>query len=269
MVESIFDAFGSLFASGPGLLLLAAMAGLIPLVWDWRVTVAALVSVHIAVTVMLAYLHGTPAMLTVGQLVAILVAGSLLGLAKWTRSGAPSPRQPAGWLVRLMAVAFIVLGWWFVAPGIGLPMMSQPEVDILVWVAICGLIVVTLTADPLFVGAAILLWLLPAYAFSIVLLPTSGMPALLGIAEILVALACGYLILVQPVPRTADNSGRMIVPLPRARTVRPLRFPGLRPHAGVAASRQSQPVHSGASELTSRALPGDNPAQTPVAPLTK
>ena len=34
MLESFFDAFGSLFASGPGLLILAALAGLIPLVWD-------------------------------------------------------------------------------------------------------------------------------------------------------------------------------------------------------------------------------------------
>lgn len=98
MLESVFGAFGSLFASGPGLLVLAALAGLIPLVWDWRVTLAALVALQIAVTLMLAHLHGTPALLTVGQLVAALVAGSLLALAQWAaprRTAAPSTGELA------------------------------------------------------------------------------------------------------------------------------------------------------------------------------
>ena len=261
MLENIFSAFGSLFASGPGLLILAALAGLIPLVWDWRVTVAALVTLHVAVTLMLAHLHGTPALLTVSQLVATLVTGSLLALAQWVRRAEPPSRQPANWLVRSMAVGFVVLAWWFVDPGIGLPMMSQPEVDILVWMAVCALIVMTLTVDPLFAGAALLLWLLPAYAFSIVLLPTTGMPALLGITEILVALACGYLILTQPRRLTTGGARRIVVPLPQVRPAQPLRFPALRPRTIAAAMRApaAQP------QSANRVAPLEQPASQPPA----
>ena len=261
MLESVFGAFGSLFASGPGLLVLAALAGLIPLVWDWRVTLAALVALQIAVTLMLAHLHGTPALLTVGQLVAALVAGSLLALAQWARRAEPLPRQPANWLVRLMAVGFVMLAWWFVDPGIGLPMMSQPEVDILVWMAVCALIVMTLTVDPLFAAAALLLWLLPAYAFSIVLLPTTGMPALLGIAEILVALACGFLILTQPRRLAAGGAGRIVVPLPQVRPARPLRFPALRPRTIAVA----MPAPAAQPQSASRAASLEQPAGQPPA----
>ena len=268
MLESFFDAFGSLFASGPGLLLLAALAALIPLVWDWRVTLAALVTLHVAATMMLAHLHGTPAMLIVSQLVAILVAGSLLGVAQWARRSEPPSRQPASWLVRLMAVGFVVLAWWFVDPGIGLPMMSQPEVDILVWVAICALIVMTLTTDPLFVAAAMLLWLLPAYAFSIVLLPTSGMPALLGIAEILVALACGYLTLAQPRQRAESGARRIVVPLPQVRPRQSVRFPALRPNRPLTpAAKLAQPVQlqsgsrAGQAGQPTNHLPADHASQ--------
>jgi hypothetical protein len=229
MLESIFTTLGSLFASGPGLLLLAALAALIPLLWNWRAALGALVALHVATTLLLAYLHGTPILLTLSQLVAILVAGSVLTLAQWTRRAELPARQPTGWLVRLLAISFVVLAWWFIDPGIGLPMMSQPEVDLLVWIALCALFVTTLTADPFFAAVALLLWLLPAYAISTVLLPTSGMPALLGIAEVLVGLAGGYLILAQPRQQAASGARRIVAPLPQVQTVRTQRWPALRP----------------------------------------
>ena len=242
MLESIFATLGSLFASGPALLLLAALAALIPLLWNWRAALGALVALHVAVTLLLAYLHGTPILLTLSQLVAILVAGSLLLLAQWTRRGELPARQPTGWLVRLLAIAFVVLAWWFIDPGIGLPMMSQPEVDILVWIAICALFVTTLTADPFFSAVALLLWLLPAYAISTVLLPTSGMPALLGIAEVLVGLAGGYLILAQPRQQAASGARRIVAPLPQVRTMRTQRWPALRPPRPAVAAATPQPA---------------------------
>jgi hypothetical protein len=168
-----------------------------------------------------------------------------------------------------MALAFVVVAWWFLDPGIGLPMMAQPEVDILVWIAICALFVTTLTADPLFAAAALLLWLLPAYAFTIVLLPTTGMPALLGIAEILVALASGYLILMQPQRRVATGRA-LLVPLPKARPVRPLRFPGLRPHRpAVAAARLTPFPHQPAASRPAQTEPSLLATPPMVTPPTE
>jgi hypothetical protein len=266
MIESLFDGFGSLFASAPGLLLLATLAAAIPLVWDWRVAIGALVLLQVATAMMLAHLHGTPALLTVGQLVAGLVAGGVLLLAQLARGADLTRRQPASWLLRLLAVGFVVLAWWFADPGIGLPMMSQPEVDILVWIAICALIVTTLSTDPLFVAVAMLLWLLPGYAIAIVLLPTSGMPALLGIAEILVALACSYLLLTQPRQQPFTAMRRIVVPLPlpATRQARPYRLPALRPRAAVAptGAQRAAPTTSRAASSGLTAPPKVNSAPT-------
>ena len=265
MLESLFAALGSVFASGPALLLLAVLAALIPLLWDWRVALGVLVALHIMVTLMLAYLHGTPALLTVSQLVASIVAAGLLALAQGLRRGELAPRQPAGWLVRTLAMAFVVLAWWFIDPGIGLPMMSQPEVDFLIWLAICAILVTTFTADPLFTSVALLLWLLPAYAISIVLLPTTGMPALLGIAEILIALAGSYLILTQPRPASAGNVRRIVAPLPQMRVTRPLRMPALRPLRSLPAVQQEPAMQPAAASRSAAPDPAPPPAAQPAA----
>jgi hypothetical protein len=57
------------------------------------------------------------------------------------------------------------------------------------------LILMGLSDDPLFTGVAMLLWCVPAQAVVWVLLGIPALIALIGIAELAVALACSYLVL--------------------------------------------------------------------------
>jgi hypothetical protein len=59
-----------------------------------------------------------------------------------------------------------------------------------------------------------MLWCVPLYAIAAVLLPGSGLPVLVGIAELLLALACAYLTLVEPSAIGAGISRRSRWPLP-------------------------------------------------------
>jgi hypothetical protein len=83
-------------------------------------------------------------------------------------------------------------------PGYTLPSFTQPQTDLLLWAALCGLAVWSFSSSALLSGVAILLWSAPLYALAAVLLPGSGLPAIVGITDLLLALACGYLVLLEP-----------------------------------------------------------------------
>lgn len=55
-----------------------------------------------------------------------------------------------------------------------------------------------LSGSPLLGGVAVLLWSTLLYALAAVLLPNSGLVAVVGIADLFAALACSYLVLLEP-----------------------------------------------------------------------
>ncbi len=198
MFNALFGALGSLIATGPGILLLAALAGSIILFWDWRLAVGGVVALQVGTVAMLTYLHDASGILMAGQMLAILLAAIMLGGSNYVRGAVASPRQGSNWLIRLIALFFVTIAWWFVDPGFTFPSFSQPETDLFVWVALCGLLMLCLGDHPLFVATALFMWLTASYAVATVLLPGSGIPVLLGMVTLLVALACSYLLLAEP-----------------------------------------------------------------------
>ena len=122
----------------------------------------------------------------------------MLASAGVLHPNAKSLHQAGNWPLRLMALMFVVVAWWYLDPGYTLPYFSQPETEFLLWTAICALAMWSFSGSPLMGGAAVLLWSTPMYALASVLLPGSGLPAIVGIADIILALACSYLVLLEP-----------------------------------------------------------------------
>jgi hypothetical protein len=88
-------------------------------------------------------------------------------------------------------------------------------------VALCALALWSFSASPLLGGVAVLLWSTPLFALAAVLLPGSGLAAVVGIVDLLAVLACSYLVLLEPAARGAASRT-----LPRF-------LPRLRPVAGA------------------------------------
>ncbi len=201
MIEAIFTAFGGLFASGLGVLLLAAIAGAIFILWDWRIALAGAFLLHLGSSSVLVAIHHVPGLLAAGQMMAITLSLAILAVSGILQSSSLTTRQAANWPLRLMALLFITGAWWFLDTGYALPLFSKMETDLLVWTALCGLALWSFSSSPLMAGVAVLIWSTPLYALASVLLPGSGLTAMIGIADLILALACGYLILLEPAAR--------------------------------------------------------------------
>ena len=198
MIDALFHAFGTLFASAAGVLLLAVVAGAIFIIWDWRLALAGAVLIHLGSSSVLVHIHNVPGIVAGGQMLAVLLCAAMLALAGFLQTSAVSLRQGANWPLRSLALLFIVGAWWFLDPGYTLPFFSQPETELLIWSALCALAFWSFSGSPLLGGVGVLLWSALVYAVAAVLLPGSGLAAVVGIADLLLALACSYLVLVEP-----------------------------------------------------------------------
>lgn len=200
MPISPFAAVGSLLASGSGILLLAVLAASIVLVWDWRWALGGALALLLSISSITAAVHSTMMLVTFSQWLAILIAGGLLGLAAHFHRAGAARYANSNWLLRLVALTFLLGVWWVLDPGVTLPLFSQVETDLLIWIGLCGLLLLGLSSAPFHVGIGLLLLTAPLQAMAPVLLTGSGLAVIIGIAQILLALACAYLTLVQPSP---------------------------------------------------------------------
>lgn len=198
MIEALFAGLGNIFATGVGILLLGAIAGTLFVLWDWRIALLGAVFIHLGACSILVLVHGVPGLVAAGQLLAVTLAAAMLAIAGFLHADSKSLHQGGNWALRLLALIFVVIAWWYLDPGYTLPYFSQPETDFMLWTGMCALVMWSFSGSPLMAGAALLLWSTPMYALASVLLPGSGLPVVVGITDVILALACSYLVLLEP-----------------------------------------------------------------------
>lgn len=211
MGSSLFSAIGGLLATGSGVLLLAMLAASIVLIWDWRWGLVGALLTLLGASSILAALHTPATLVTTSQWLAITVATTLLALAGWLHPASAGAPANHNWLLRLIALAFSLGAWWVIDPGVALPLFTQVETDLIFWIGLCGLLILSMSTAPLHTGIGLLLLTAPVQAIAPVLLPGSGVAVIAGIAQILLALACAYLTLA---PAVASRGRRPMLPLP-------------------------------------------------------
>src|SRR5690606_26002135 len=80
--------------------------------------------------------------------------------------------------------------------------------DLLVWLALCMLVILGLSDNPLFSTVAMLMWLIAAQVIVAVIVNSPALVALIGILSLLLALAGSYLTLVEQV--SADERAPVV-----------------------------------------------------------
>lgn len=206
-----FALVGAPLATGPGILLLAILAASLVLIWDWRWALPGAVLAALGLSSVQAALHGSAPLITLSQWLAILVAGLLLALAGRFNPAAARLHTSSNWLTRLIALLFVLGAWWVIDPGVSLPLFTQVETDLVLWTAICGLLLLSLSAAPLHTGIGLLLLTTPLQAIAAILTPGAGLTIVAGVAQVLIALGCAYLTLAQQLPQRTQ---RLVAPLP-------------------------------------------------------
>ena len=204
------------FASGLGILLIGATALLTILLWDWRVTLAGVLVIQVGVAILAGKVHG----LTIQWAsVQIMVTGlALLMLLLSAHQVQPALRQqrPGSWPVRLSAAMLLLISWQFLDVDLALPIIAPQIAQLCLWLALCGLVLLGLSDTPFFTGVALLLWFMPIQAFIEILLPQYRLFVLIGMIELLVALACSYLMLAQRLPVSRSRPLRAGQPMRNA-----------------------------------------------------
>ncbi len=185
----------SFFATGLGLLTTGAVATSIILFWRWRLALVGLFVVQIGVAILVVRLHGVPLVWAATQLLVMAVCLPMLALSTQQVKATMASHRPGSWVLRGLTVILLLVSWRVFDLALPLPIIAPQIVQLFVWLGLCTLIILSLSDTPFFTGVALLLWCIPIQAAVEILLPGLRLHLLIAIGEILVTLACSYLIL--------------------------------------------------------------------------
>ena len=231
----------SFFASGLGILTLGAVALVMLLLWEWRLLLLGLWVIQLGVVVLVVKVHQVDLQWAQVQMLVTTLCAAMLFLSARQIRVALAYQRPGSVLVRLMAVTLLLICWRFFDFEVSLPLLAPVLAQLFLWIALCALIMLGLGDAPLSTGIALLLWFIPVQAFIQVLLPEFRLFVLIGMSQLLSALACSYLMLAarQPAMHTAviptDVSFPLTTAFPRALPAPPERrqpAPRLLPNGG-------------------------------------
>lgn len=228
MVEGL-----AIFSTPAGMTLVGLAAAVSIILWDWRVTLLTVLFVQGAVAALTVDLFSVPGQWALIQVAVMALACVILGLsAAQTMRHSMSARQSGSLLLRLMAALFFAGVWVLLDFAPSLPKMGPEVSGLFGWLAICAVLMLGLGTNPLFAGAALLLWFVPVQAVVAVVLGIPALVALTGILELLVALVCSYLLLAEQAPRLEPVATMTDIAFPAAkpeakREPAPLRMPEL------------------------------------------
>ncbi len=263
------------FASGLGILTIAGITVVMLLFWEWRTLLIGLCVIQLGIVVLVTRVHQVNLEWGQVQLLVTLLSVGMLGLSAQQIRFAIPYQRPGAWFVRVMSVALLLICWQLFDFDLALPTISPPLTQIFLWLALCALIMLGLGDTPLFTGVALLLWFIPVQAFIQILLPEFRLFVLIGMIQLLTALACSYLMLTARLPVLESAAAPTDIafsstapPMHALQAPNPL--PGQQP-----AQPSAQPSSQPPTQSSPRRLPIGNPqppltppisGETPVAP---
>jgi hypothetical protein len=198
-MEQLFDLlifFGTPFGLG----VIGAAAAAIILFWDWRLAVAGLFVAQLGVSTVSVRVEQVPAQWAGVMTIVTGLACLILALSAQQARTPPSARQAGTWILRALALVLVYVAWRALSNEVRIPELVPEVTSLFVWLAICALVMLGLSDNPLFTAVALLLWCVPVQAVVGVLLGAPTIIALIGILELGLALACSYLVLAEQLP---------------------------------------------------------------------
>jgi hypothetical protein len=187
----------SLWAEPLVLTAVGIMAILLVLLWDWRYGLLALPAMQFILGQTLVAKYGVPLLWSWSLFGVMALSSLILALSVWQVRPGISAYQAGNWLFRTMVLLLAGLTLTYMDIQFLLPRFDLMTTQLILWLAVCAVLTLTLTDGPLFSGIGLLLWMIPAQSIVAVLLPVPGLLAVVGSAVLLVSLACSYLVLAE------------------------------------------------------------------------
>ncbi len=223
-IDLLFERFLAqfdFFATGLGLLLIAGVATTIFLLWEWRSALAALLVIQLGVVVLMVNVH----LLSTGwawvQLVIMALCTLILGLSASQMRSRQATRPPGPILLRFLVLILLLASLRVFDLHLSLPLLNPSVVRLFLWLGLCALTTLALSDSPFSTGVALLLWCVPIHAIIELIVPGHSLFVLIGMMQIVITLACSYLLLIDITPLTETRAVATDLAFPDARLARP------------------------------------------------
>ncbi len=191
----------SFFTTGQGVLLLGLMAAAVVLLWDWRVALGALFLVQVGVAALLVRIEGVSGQTMLVQTLIIGLCCLMLSTSGIQVHLSRSGRQSGGWFFRLLVLGLLAIALESLDLTFVLPEFAPAIARIFGWIGLIALLMLSLGDNPLFTSVALLMWCVLGQAVAAVYAPLPEVTAAIGVVELMVGLACSYLVVAEGLPR--------------------------------------------------------------------
>lgn len=194
------------FATGQGVLLLGLMAGLIVLLWDWRVALISLVVIQVGVAVLLTQVQAVSGQTMFVQTLIMALCATMIATAGLQVQLRRSGRQSGGWLFRLLVLFLLGVALYWLDLSLFLPEIAPAISRIFGWIALIALIMLSLGDNPVFTITALLIWCALGQALAAIYAPAPEIMVAIGVMELVLGLTASYLLLAERLPQLAQAS---------------------------------------------------------------
>lgn len=206
-MDSLFSLLG-FFGGANGPLLIGTATALTIVVWDWRVAIFGLFFVQLGVVSATVEKGQLPTDWAGVMVVVMGLACLILTLSAQRMTRTSTLYQAGTWPLRALLLVLIYLGWALAEVNLPIPVVNPQLADLCVWLALCTLVMLGLSDNPLFSTVALLMWLIAVQVIAAIIVNSPAVVALIGMVTLLVALAGSYLILVEQV--SAEGSAPIV-----------------------------------------------------------
>jgi len=205
-----------IFTTPAGAIGIGLLAALMVVFWDWRVAIPALILTQWGVSSLLVQRFNMPVEWGGVFLFLAIMSGMLLALSalqvNWNRHVPRSGIMP----LRILVVGMAYLLISSQTLRLPIPLIDDTTVTLFTWLALVALLLLLLGDSPLHTGLGLSLWMVPVHAFSTILLPNPTLIVVVGTAQLIMVLACSYLMLPASAPgllkRLERRDGHRAIP---------------------------------------------------------
>lgn len=178
---------------------LGLTAGLLVVLWDWRFALPCLLLVKLGVCAMLGEVYLVPAPWPSVHFGVLLLSQVILLLSILQTDNVLVDQRGefSSFVFRSLVLGLAALMVWAAGETVELPAFQNLTLLLLLWLAVLAILTLGLAESALFGAMAISLWLIPMHALAAVIFPVPVLMTLLGVFEIVAALACSYLLLAE------------------------------------------------------------------------
>jgi hypothetical protein len=176
---------------------IGGIALLLIILWDWRLFLPGLALIQYGVGQILVHRYGVPGQWLAVYFWVIVLAALILALTP-LQMPRPQPSLRSGNpFFRFLIMLLLAVLVYTLQPDIPLPILDVSTARLVLWLVACAFLVMALTDSALFTGIGLLLWFIPLQSLMAVILPLPALIALIGILQLVVALACAFLALAE------------------------------------------------------------------------